>query len=82
MRPNEIIKEVDNLDLSEKLSLVENIWDSIALSNDELPMAEWQKAELDKRYSDHKTEKLKLHDWVNFHDQLKNKHKLLFTAYL
>ncbi len=49
MRSSEIIKEIDNLALSEKLILVEDIWDSIAQSNAELPMPEWQKAELDKR---------------------------------
>ncbi len=39
MRPDEITK----LELSEKLRLVEDIWDSIAASNSELPMPEWQK---------------------------------------
>ncbi len=63
MRPNEIIKEIDNLGLSEKLLLVENIWDSIARYNGELPMPEWQKAELDKRYRDYKNGNLKLHNW-------------------
>ncbi|MGR3318094.1 MAG: hypothetical protein ACUZ8O_06400 [Candidatus Anammoxibacter sp.] len=40
MSTNEIIKEIDNLGLSEKLVLVEDIWDSIALNNSKLPMAE------------------------------------------
>jgi putative addiction module component (TIGR02574 family) len=75
MRPTEIIKEIDNLALSEKLLLVENIWDSIARDNAELPMPEWQKTELDKRYSDYKSGKLKLHDWKTIHDELRNKHK-------
>jgi len=59
MKPNEIIKEIDNLCLSEKLILVEDIWDSIARNNAELPLPEWQKSELDKRYSDHKNGKYK-----------------------
>ncbi|MGR3179043.1 MAG: addiction module protein [Candidatus Anammoxibacter sp.] len=75
MRSNEIIKEIDSLGLSEKLILVEDIWDSIARNNSELPMPEWQKAELDKRYSDYKNEKLKLHDWKGVHDELRNKYK-------
>ncbi|MBS4023622.1 MAG: addiction module protein [Dethiobacter sp.] len=33
MRPHEIIKAIDKLSLSEKLILVEDIWDSIARSN-------------------------------------------------
>jgi putative addiction module component (TIGR02574 family) len=75
MKSNEIIKEIDNLGLSEKLILVEDIWDSIARNNSELPMPEWQKAELDKRYSDYKNKKLNLHDWEGVHDELRNKYK-------
>ncbi len=71
----EIIKEIANLCLSEKLLLVEDIWDSIARSNSELPMPEWQKVELDKRYSDYKNGNLKLHNWEGVHDELRNKCK-------
>ncbi|WP_245561981.1 addiction module protein [Lamprocystis purpurea] len=41
------------MSLSEKLLLVEDIWDSIAASSPDLPLPEWQKKELDKRYSDY-----------------------------
>ncbi len=75
MKAHELIKEIDNLCLSEKLILVEDIWDSIARNNNELPMPEWQKVELDKRYSDYKNEKLKLHDWEGVHEGLRNKYK-------
>ncbi len=74
MRPNEIIKEVDNLGLSEKLILIEDVWDSIERDNDELPMPDWQKTELEKRYRDYKNGKLKLHDWEGIHKELRNKH--------
>ena len=43
MKPKEIKAEIDRLDLSEKLLLVEDIWDSIAANNSELPITEWQK---------------------------------------
>lgn len=75
MRPNEIIREIDNLSLSEKLILVEDIWDSIARNNAELPLPEWQKTELDRRYSDYKNGKLKLHNWDVIHEELRNKYK-------
>ena len=75
MRPNEIVKEIDKLGLSDKLILVEDIWDSIARNNAELPMPEWQKAELDRRYCDYKNGKLKLHNWQGIHKELKNKYK-------
>jgi putative addiction module component (TIGR02574 family) len=75
MKSSEIIREINDLGLSEKLILVEDIWDSIARSNAELPMAEWQKAELDKRYSDYKNGRLKLHDWEGVHEELRTKYK-------
>lgn len=75
MRPNELIKEIDKLDVSEKLILVENIWDSIARSNSELPLPEWQKVELDKRYKEYKNGKLTLHEWQGVHEELRKKHK-------
>lgn len=67
--------EISNLELSEKLLLVENIWDSIALNNSVIPMPMWQKQELDKRYSEYKKEKLELHDWKDVHKELRQKYK-------
>ena len=77
MSPNQLIKEIDKLDLSEKLILVEDIWDSIARSNSELPLPEWQKVELDKRYKEYKSGKPKLHDkQFSFHQITKLKHRV------
>ena len=75
MQSSEIIKEINNMGLSEKLLLVEDIWDSIARFNAELPMPERQKLELDKRYKDFKNGELKLHDWEDVHENLRNKYK-------
>jgi hypothetical protein len=61
MKPDEIAKEIDKLGLSGQLTLVE-IRDGIARNNAILPLPEWQKAELDKRYGDYKNENLQLHD--------------------
>ncbi len=71
MRPSEIIKEINKLELSEKLILVEDIWDSIAMSNSILPLPEWQKEELDKRYEEYKNGKLGLHDWKDVHSMVR-----------
>jgi len=75
MRPNEIIKEINKLELSEKLILVEDIWDSIAMSNSMLPLPEWQKKELDKRYEEYKNGKLGLHDWKEVHSIIREKNQ-------
>lgn len=75
MRPEKIKDEISKLELSEKLLLVEDIWDSIADSNSELPMPEWQKKELDRRYQEYKEGKLDLHDWKMVHEELREKYK-------
>jgi len=75
MRPEEIKKEISELSLSEKLLLVEDIWDSIAASSPDLPLPEWQKTELDQRYRDYQQGVLELHDWQAVHDGLRDKYK-------
>jgi len=75
MRPEEIKQKISELSLSEKLLLVEDIWDSIAASSPDLPLPEWQKKELDKRYSDYQRGGLELHDWQAVHEGLRDKYK-------
>ena len=75
MRPEQIRNEVSKLGLSEKLLLVEDIWDSIAANNSEIPMPKWQKQELDRRYKEYKEGKLELHNWDDVHKGLREKYK-------
>ena len=75
MRPDEIKQKIEELNLSEKLLLIEDVWDAIAKSNQELPMHEWQKRELDKRYREYKAGKQNLHDWHSVHEDIRNKYK-------
>jgi len=75
MKVEEIRHKVNQLGLAEKLLLVEDVWDSIALSNSELPLPEWQKKELDKRYKEYKAGQLNLHDWKRVHEDLRNEYK-------
>ena len=75
MRPIEIVSEIEKLGLSEKLILVEDIWDGIARDNVELSMPAWQKSELDKRYADYKAGNVRLYDWESLHKDLREKYK-------
>lgn len=75
MKADDIRSEIERLELSEKLLLVEDIWDSIAASNSELPMPEWQKKELNRRHEDFKAGKMELHDWKTVHEELRDKYK-------
>ena len=75
MRTEEIRNEINEMGLSEKLLLVEDIWDSIAKGNAELPMPEWQKQELDKRYQEFNSGNVEFHDWQTVHEGLRAKYK-------
>ncbi len=75
MRTEGIIEEINKLNISEKLLLIEDVWDSIAKSNSVLPMPDWQKRELDKRYREYKSGEQNLHDWQSVHEEIRNKHK-------
>jgi putative addiction module component (TIGR02574 family) len=75
MKMKQLFNEIDKLDLSEKLMLVEDIWDSIAKSNSELPMPEWQKTELEKRYGEYQDKKLTLYEWQKVHSEIRDNQK-------
>jgi len=44
---------IDRLGLEDRLSLVEEIWDSIAADSAAVPLTDAQRAELDSRIADH-----------------------------
>jgi len=44
------------------------IWDSIETSNVDIPVSQWQKKELDKRYKSYQEGTLELHDWDTVHN--------------
>jgi putative addiction module component (TIGR02574 family) len=43
------ISELQKLPIHERLQLVEDLWDSIALGDGDLSVPQWQKDELDRR---------------------------------
>ncbi len=73
MRAEEVRIEAESLNLSEKIRLVESLWDSIAANNSQLPMAKWQEEELDKRYRDYKQGQVELHPWNDVHTEFREK---------
>jgi len=75
MSLEEIKREIQRLNQSEKLLIVEETWNLIATSNNDIPMYDWQKKELDKRYAEYKKGKLELHDWEKVHNELREQYK-------
>ena len=43
------LQELETLSVSERVQLVEDLWDSIARSNADVPIPQWQKDELGRR---------------------------------
>jgi putative addiction module component (TIGR02574 family) len=43
------LQELETLSVLERVQLVEDLWDSIARSNTDLPVPQWQKDELARR---------------------------------
>ena len=43
------LKTFETLPVPERVQIVEDLWDSIALSNADVPIPQWQKDELDRR---------------------------------
>jgi putative addiction module component (TIGR02574 family) len=75
MEPEQITKEISRMSLAQKLLLTQDIWDSIAREGDRLPMPQWQKKELDKRYDEYRQGTMDLHDWQDIHNRLRAGHK-------
>jgi putative addiction module component (TIGR02574 family) len=48
--------EIDQLSVVEKLQLVENIWDSLAVNPDDVPVPKAHQDELDRRWAEHQTD--------------------------
>jgi putative addiction module component (TIGR02574 family) len=75
MKPADIVREIEKLGLSEKLLLVEDVWDTIARETASLPLPEWQKQELIKRQGEYENGNVSLHDWQSVHEDLRNRYK-------
>jgi putative addiction module component (TIGR02574 family) len=50
---NPALTQVFELTVSEKLQLLEDLWDSIAAQPEQIPILDWQKEELAKRKANH-----------------------------
>jgi putative addiction module component (TIGR02574 family) len=67
--------EIRKLGVTEKLLLVEEVWNEIASSNEGLPLPEWQKKELSKRLDAYDQGEIESTAWQQVHEDLKNSYK-------
>ena len=52
MTSSALLEEILRLPPDQRLKLVEDIWDSIAASPENVPVADWHRVELDRRLAD------------------------------
>ena len=76
MRTEELKSEIRKLDVTEKLLLVQEVWNEIARSNEALPLPDWQKKELDRRLNEYDLGEVEVIEWHQVHEDLKNSYTL------
>ena len=54
MRPN-LVAEILDLPVTERIELVEAIWESLSSVPESLPLTQWQKDELDQRLAEYES---------------------------
>jgi putative addiction module component (TIGR02574 family) len=64
------IREILKLSVTERLRLVEDIWDSIAASPDALPVTDAQRRELDRRLAEYRSNPTAGRTWEEVRDSL------------
>lgn len=69
------VVEILNLSLKERLRLVEEIWNSIAASPDEIPLTTAQRKELDRRKREHRQNPSAAKPWVEVKARLEKRNR-------
>jgi putative addiction module component (TIGR02574 family) len=64
---NPALAEILQLSLAERIQLVEDLWDSIASAPEEVPVTEAQRAELERRLSEHRRDPQAGLPWAEVH---------------
>jgi putative addiction module component (TIGR02574 family) len=66
----------DRLTVDEQIDYIQSLWDHIAASVDQVPLAEWQRAVLEERLAAHQTAPHEARPWsevINrLHDRLRS----------
>jgi len=80
MTIEQLKSEIGKLDLAEKLLLVEDVWDSIAVGNESIPMPAWHRKERERRSEDYRKGAIELHDWEELHQAIREMYKRGFAT--
>lgn len=65
---------IDQLSPSEKLQLVEDLWDDLAATPDAIPVHDWQRDELDRRKAAHAGDPASGLTWEDVKRDIRQRH--------
>ncbi len=69
------VAEILSLSVKERLRIVEEIWDSIAASPEEIPLDAAQRKELDRRKREHRQNPSAAKPWSEIKARLEKRHR-------
>ena len=73
MKEQELLEEMLELSISERILLAESLWDSIVLHPDEVPMTTAQKEELDRRLAEIQRGEVETESWDTVKKRFENR---------
>ena len=68
------VATVFDLSPSEKLQLVEDLWDDLGCSPDDIPVHEWQRKELDRRKANLQANPASTLTWLEIQRRVRARH--------
>jgi putative addiction module component (TIGR02574 family) len=68
------LSQLSGLSVSEKLQLVQDLWDQIAATPEDVPIPEWQQEELARRKADHLANPGSGIPWSEARDRIRKGH--------
>lgn len=70
------MQEILQLSIAERIQLVEDIWDSIALKPEDVPLTDAQRSELDRRLLQYKENHADVISWKDLKKKLLDQNEL------
>jgi len=68
-----LLAQIKKMSVTDRLLIVEDIWDSIALSNKKLPVSDEHKSDLDNRFLDYKKDPSTTSTWKDVKNRIESK---------
>ena len=67
----ESIPQIESLSDADKITLLDELWQDVAAHAGQIPVHDWQKSELDRRYEEYLKNPTKGSSWPEVRDRLR-----------